>query len=312
MHGPGAGSRQKGDSSSRYGAVTSGRMGDEHPPTLTPPQLSADHVIRWPQPMDPGYASLLWRHQMMNPARSRRASYLIVAVAVVLSLTGCIKINKTDNAKTGSSPAVTSATKEVPTAKVLYDAMRKNVTAAKSVRIKGEITSAGKKMKIDIAGDRDGTNTRAMLNDGTVGAELLTVGATTYIKADAAYWAKNGSPAVAKIAAGKYIKLPAGAGTNDLKVATLLDGVFTKDLPLSGMLQKVETADVAGVPAYVLTDKVGGENGKLYISADGQSNLLRIVSLKAKSGTLDFTEWNAVAPMSAPPASEVVKIPGQP
>ena len=72
-----------------------------------------------------------------------------------------------------------------------------------------------------------------------------------------------------------------------------------------------EWADVAGVPAYVLTDRVGGENGKLYISADGQSNLLRIVRLKANSGTLDFTEWNAVAPMSAPAASEVGKIPGQ-
>ena len=248
---------------------------------------------------------------MLNHSRLRRASYLIVAVAVALSLTGCMKANKADNAKTGSSPGVTSATTEMPTAKVLYDAMRKNVSAAKSVRIKGEINTAGKQMKIDIAGDRDGKSTQAIINDGTVSAELLTVGASTYIKADAAYWTKNGSAAIAKIAAGKYIKIPAGTGTGDLKIGTLLDGIFTKDLPLAGMLQKVEATDVAGVPAYLLTDKIGGENGKLYISADGQSNLLRIVSLKANSGTLDFTEWNAVAPMSAPAASEVVKIPGQ-
>jgi uncharacterized protein YceK len=244
---------------------------------------------------------------MLNHSRPRRASYLIVAAAVALSLTGCATINKADSAKTGSSASVA---KEVPTAKVLYDAMRKNVAAAKSVHIKGEVTTAGKQMKIDIAGDRAGKNTRAVMNDGTVGAELLTVGASTYIKADAAYWAKNGSAAIAKMAAGKYIKIPARTGTDDLKVGTLLDGVFAKDLPLAGLLQKVEATDLAGVPAYVLTDKAGGENGKLYISADGQSNLLRIVSVKSSSGTMDFTDWNAVEPMSTPAASEVVKIPG--
>jgi hypothetical protein len=259
----------------------------------------------------------LWRHSMVNHSKPRRASYvrasyLLVAAAVAVSLSGCITNNKTDSAKMGSSQSATSATKEVPTAKVLYDAMRKNLAAAKSVHIKGEINSAGKKLKIDIAGDRDGKNTKATMNDGTVGAELLTVGADTYIKADAAYWAKNGSPAIAKIAAGKYIKAPAGTGASDLKVGTLLDEVFTKELPLAGALQKVEAADVAGVPAYLLTDKVGAANGKLYISADGQSNLLRIVSMNADSGTLDFTDWNAVEPMTAPPSSQVVKIPGQP
>jgi len=41
------------------------------------------------------------------------------------------------------------------------------------------------------------------------------------------------------------------------------------------------------------------------------SSLLRIVSVKVNPGTLDFTEWNAVEPISAPAASEVVKIPEQ-
>ncbi|HYO19370.1 MAG TPA: hypothetical protein VES02_11970 [Dermatophilaceae bacterium] len=126
---------------------------------------------------------------MMNHLRPRRASYLFVAAAtaVALSLSGCVTVNTTDKAKTGSAPGVSSAAKEVPTAKALYDQMRKSVTAAKSVRMKGAIDNAGKKLTIDIAGDRDGKNTQAKVNDGTSDLELLSVGGNIYIKADSAY-----------------------------------------------------------------------------------------------------------------------------
>jgi hypothetical protein len=231
-----------------------------------------------------------------------------VALAVAFSLTGCISFNKTNNAKTAETGA-TSAAKVVPSAKVLYDQMRKNVAAATSVRIKGQVTTGGKKITIDIAGDRDGKNTRAVVNDGTGEVELLTTGGSTYIKADNAYWTKNASAAAAKIAAGKYVKIPSASGTGDLKVGSLLDGAFT-DLPLSGALQKVESTDVDGTPAYLLADRLKPQSGQMYVTADGNANLLRIVSAKGNAGTLDFSEWNAVPPVSPPPAGQLVKIPG--
>jgi hypothetical protein len=231
-----------------------------------------------------------------------------VALAVAFSLSSCVTINKTDSAKTGSAKSSSAAT-VVPSPKVLYDQMRTNVTAATSVRIKGQVTTGGKKITIDIAGDRDGKNTRAVVNDGTGEVELLTTGGSTYIKADEAYWTKNASAAAAKIAAGKYVKVPATIGTGDLKVGSLLDGAFT-DLPLSGALQKVESADVDGTPAYLLADRLKPQSGRMYVTADGKSNLLRIVSAKGSAGTLDFSEWNAVPPVSPPPADQLVKVPG--
>jgi hypothetical protein len=187
--------------------------------------------------------------------------------------------------------------------------MRKNVAAATSVRIKGAVTTGGKKQTIDIAGDRDGTNTRALVNDGTGQAELLTVGGSVYIKADPAYWTKHASAAAAKVAGDKYVKVPAGIGAGSVKVGSLLDGAFT-DLPLAGALQKVEATDVDGTPAYLLADRLGAPNGQIYVSADGKALLLRIVSTKGSPGTLDFSEWNAVPPISPPPANQLVKIPG--
>jgi len=247
---------------------------------------------------------------MLNHSRPCRASYLIVAATVALSLTGCVTINKVADTKTNSSPAVTSAAKQVPTARVLYDTMRRSVAAAKSVRIKGEINTGGKTQTIDIAGDRDGKNTRALVNDGTGQAELLTVGDSVYIKADTAYWTEHASATAAAVAAGKYVKVPAGmVGTDALKVGTLLDGAFT-DLPLAGLLQKVEATDLDGTPAYVLADRLNPQAGRIYISADGKARLLRIVSVKASAGTLDFSEWDSVPPKSAPPADQLVKIPG--
>jgi hypothetical protein len=231
-----------------------------------------------------------------------------VALAVAFSLSSCVTINKTDSAKTGSAKT-SSAAPVVPSPKVLYDQMRKNVTASTSVRIKGQVTTGGKKTTIDIAGDRDGKNTRAVVSDGTGEVELLTTGGSTYIKADEAYWTKNASAAAAKIAAGKYVKVPSTIGTGDLKVGSLLDGAF-KDLPLSGALQKVESADVDGTPAYLLADRLKPQSGRMYVTADGKSNLLRIVSAKGGTGTLDFSEWNAVPPVSPPPADQLVKVPG--
>jgi hypothetical protein len=247
---------------------------------------------------------------MLNHSRPGRGSYLIVAVTVALSLTGCVTINRVADTKTGSSPAVTSAAKQVPTAKVLYDKMRNNVAAAKSVRIKGEVITGGKTQTIDLAGDRAGTNTRALVNDGTGQAELLTVGDSVYIKADTAYWTEHASATAAAVAAGKYVKVPAAmVGTDALKVGSLLDGAFT-DLPLAGLLQKVEATNLDGTPAYVLADRLNPQAGRIYISADGNARLLRIVSTKSNAGTLDFSEWDAVPPSSAPPADQLVTIPG--
>jgi hypothetical protein len=252
----------------------------------------------------------------MSYAGHRRESYVALAAAVTLALSAC---------SSGTSPAGKAAPAKTPTssssatgnsAAALLEQLRKSSAAAKSVRVKGTInnnasTAKAVKLNINIAGDRAGKNMQAIINDGTGEIEILTVGGQTYLKADATYWTKNGTAAIAEQAAGKYIKVPAAsaAGIGGLTIGSLLDQIFAKDMSTASKLNtKVQKTSVNGIPAYAMTTKSDGT--KIFVSADGQARLLRVQGSKSQPGTVDFTEWNAVPPVSAPPADQLVNIPG--
>lgn len=241
--------------------------------------------------------------------RHSRTPSLVLVVAVLLSLSACTSTTASASAKTNSSS--TSGARAAPTAAAVYQLMRKSGAAAKSVRMRGTYTNNGQELQIDAAGDRAGRTMKLLVNFGLGGIEVLKVNDDFYIKADAAFWTRlDGSAAISALAAGKYVKVPPGsaAGMGDFRLGALLDQVLANDVFSAGRLNtKVKTTDVDGVPAYLLTTKVGGD-AKIYVSADGQARLLRAGG--TKSGTLDFTEWDSVVPTSAPPANQLVKIPG--
>jgi hypothetical protein len=234
------------------------------------------------------------------PAGARRRGWIIpvVAIIAVIAVIGGLVIWR----------VATSG----PSAADVYQQIRTSAAEAKSVHVKGAFTENGKTLQIDAAGDRAGTNTTVIVNDGTGKLEVLTVNGNYYLKADAAFWSKNGSAAVAKLAADKYVKVPASmaAGMSDLKMGALLDKILAKDMSTANKLStNVEKTELNGVPAYVLTDKIGSDGSKIYASADGQARLMRLVGPKSE-GSLDFTEWDAVPPVSAPPADQIVSLPG--
>ena len=249
----------------------------------------------------------------MSYAGHRRTSYLALVAVVALALSACTSTTSANKAKPQSA---TSATMTGNLAAALFQQLHKSGAAAKSVRVKGvitngSITNKAVKVQIDIAGDRAGKNTRAIVNDGTGAIEILTAGGQTYLKADTAYWTKNGTPANAKLAAGRYIKIPTGsaAGTSIPTVGKLLDQLFATNMSTADKLNtKVEKTVVNGVPAYLMTTKA--DDTKIYVSADGKALLMRVVGSKGQQTTLDFTEWNAVPPMSAPTADQLAKMPG--
>ena len=232
------------------------------------------------------------------PARAGRRGWivaLVAGIAVLAVIAGLV---------------VWGVSKRGPSAAEVYQQMRTSAAAAKSVHIKGSFIDNGKKLQLDIAGDRAGTNSKVIANDGTDTVEVLTVNGSYYFKADAAFWNKNGGAAVAKLTAGKYVKVPAAAATGmgNLKVGSLLDQIFATNISaVQNLTTNVDKTEVAGVPAYLLTDKIGSNGGKIYTTADGRARLLR---LEGPKGSMNFTQWDAVSPMSPPTADQIANVPG--
>ena len=242
----------------------------------------------------------------MSFMRQRFTHHVALLTAAALSLSACAftaagGVVKASSARTAVAPA--------PSAATAYQLMRKIGATATSVHIRGAYADMGRLTQLDVAGDCTGLTMRMLVDFGTGQIEVLKVNDDFYLKADAAYWNRlEGSAAITKSAAGKYVKVPAGsaAGMGDFRVATLLGQVLTEDVSAPDKLNpKVQMTDVDGVPAYLMTAKTGGV--KLYISANGQGRLLRAES--AKTGTLNFTQWDSVEPTSPPPASQLAKTP---
>ena len=70
---------------------------------------------------------------------------------------------------------------------------------------------------------------------------------------------------------------------------------------------KVDKVDLNGTAAYLISERVATTDQlKMWVSADGASNLLKLQSAGTSPVDLTFSEWNAVAPFSAPPADQIV------
>jgi hypothetical protein len=88
----------------------------------------------------------------------------------------------------------------------------------------------------------------------------------------------------------------------DLTVDKLLDQIFTQDIARGNQLNtKMDKTDVGMVPVLLMTAKAEGT--RIYGLADGQAHLLRVEGPKGQLGALDFTQRDALAPVSARPAN---------
>jgi hypothetical protein len=242
--------------------------------------------------------------------KHRRTSYLALAMAIAVALSACASSTAAGIAKRPGPSGPSGAMTALPTAAQAYRLMQQSGAAAKSVHVVGDYTDQGQKLQLDVSGDRAGQSMRLLVNFGTGVIDILMVKGDFYLKADAAFWMRlDGSAATAKMAAGKYVKVPAGsaAGMGSFRVGALLDQVFAQDIPSADKLNPtVQKTNVDGVPAYRLTAKTG-DGTKVYISTDSAAHLLRTES--AKNGTLDFTDWDSATTTAAPPADRQAKTP---
>jgi hypothetical protein len=185
------------------------------------------------------------------------------------------------------------------------------MAAATSAHVKGNGTSGSSLITIDIAGTRDGTNSKMIRTLGGAKGQVLTVGASQYVQGNAAFWKLTGASSDVIAAVGtKYVKTATSKDNAAVSVGDALDSLASESFTEVDMLNlKVEKTDFAGSPAYLVSERSPTpEQFTMWVSADSARHLLRLRTSGASPVDLTCTEWNAVAPFTAPPADQIVKI----
>lgn len=232
--------------------------------------------------------------------------------------------NQTSPSAAPSDPATSASTAPdntvTPSAQDLWTKARTSALAAKSGHMKGFQSNSGQKLTIDLAGTTDGTNQQITMTGADAAGStirgtmtLLTVGGAYYVKGDQTFWTKQGglTPAQFKMLNGKYIKAPAASGKafGSFTLKMMLDAAFKVEnlSTLENLTTKVEKTTHAGVPAYKITPK-SSDGTTIIVTADDNAHLLQIATTYDNAPLqYEFSQWNAVPVVKAPPANQIVK-----
>ncbi|MGK5629961.1 hypothetical protein [Streptomyces sp. URMC 123] len=240
-----------------------------------------------------------------RPAGRDRARTAAVVGAVCAGLTAALA------GCAGEDPdAGTNGVGKLPATQIQGKA-REAAVGAGAVRLSGSVVTKGRTYKLDMRLKQGGGTGQLSTNDSTF--ELLRVGNDLYLKADAAFWArqeKNGEPgrpdnqAASKLD-DKYVKVPSGdpaykqlSGFTEKNL--LLDGL----LGLPGELATGERGTVGATRTIRITGG-NGEGGSLDVSLEGAPYPLRL-ERAGGAGVLELADWNQDFELKAPGKDQIV------
>ena len=237
------------------------------------------------------------------PSLNHLAGASVLAAAAVLSATAC-----------GSSSSSTSALAGMSPDQIVQKSVA-DLKAASSVRITGQVVNSGQTIAVDL------TDVAAKGCQGTIGlaapatsstkavsgtADIVEVDSTVYMKLSDSFFTSAGLPASEfSQVSGKYIKLASGsnlASFAQLCDPSTLSTAFSKE---DTGFAKAGTATINGQPTLALKQPKNPSNGTVYVSESATPQILRIAG-PAGQGSIDFSDYNAPATITAPPASQIV------
>ena len=239
--------------------------------------------------------------------RSTRLLASLASAAIVI--TGCGSATDPPEVTATTSRAVAPNGVEKLAAAGIVAKARKAVVQTSAVRVKGDITDSGQRIRFDmrLLADRGGTGT-LMLQGGSV--RITRIGRRVYMKGSAAFWTATASSAAAKLFADRWLKGSASEpGMAPLIRFTDLDALMTdlfKDVP-ERVLRKGRARQIGGHRAITVT-MTGPDGGLLYVALDGEPYPLRIQARPGarEPGRVEFLDYDKRFVLRAPPASQTI------
>jgi hypothetical protein len=225
-----------------------------------------------------------------------RSGLLVLAAAAVVALAGC-----SDGPARPPGPATTADSR---TAAALIAGLKTALSGARSVHVAGDVTEGGSTDHLDLALTRSALS-GSIESAGTT-LEIIDPGNLAYIKVTSAFLRLAKAPASAcQRVCGKYVATSASQGKK-----------IIGNLTMSGLLNELSdslpryirsgTTTIGGQQALILH---GTDGSTLDVAAAGPPYPLRAVAPNSSAaGELAFSQWNAVPPIVAPAASQVINL----
>lgn len=202
----------------------------------------------------------------------------------------------------GSTPSAESLAQVLP-------AMQAAVDSAQSVRVSGTAVQGSQSATINMSLAAPGSAAGSVTYQGA-SLTVLIVGGNTYIQITGGFlqFAKISPPDCGTVC-GKYIEVPASETSQFASLFSIQD-LFKQAFNSIPSSARHNTSDIFEPTTYdgqpALEVSIGGNT---LVVAKGAKPYLLAASNSA-GDNLVFSEWNAVPPITAPPAGDVVSLSG--
>jgi hypothetical protein len=242
------------------------------------------------------------------PSLLRTVTASLLAGVIALPVAAC-------SSGGSSGPGTSSAGSLSGTPDQIVQQAVSDLKAATSLRINGSVISQGTNITIDF------TDVAAHGCQGTLAlaasasssgaavsglADLVEVNSTVYMKLDKSFFKNLGLPTAAfSEVTGKYIKVTSTselANFAQLCDPSTLAGSFDKEL--TGFV-KDGTSTVDGQAAESFKQPAHAGSGIVSVSESATPEIVRLQGTGGE-GQVDFTDYDAPATITAPPASDVI------
>lgn len=226
-----------------------------------------------------------------------RCALPLVLAAVALAGCGSSSSNSSSSSSSSSGNGVAAKTPDQ-----ILSAAEQAAESAQSVRISGAVSSGGQPVALNLA-LVNGKGASGTISSGGVGADIIEVNKTVYLKGSDNFWRHVAGAGAAQLFHGKWLKAPANGNFAAFSQFTDLNGLFQKLFASGhGTLQKGATTTIDGQKVIALTDTA--KQGTLYVATTGKPYPVQLKKTGSDGGHIDFTDYNQSFNL-APPKNAV-------
>lgn len=217
----------------------------------------------------------------------------------------------------------------VPPLEDVWPEVSESIQNAESVAIEGNVAQGDQDMSVTMSGQIDDSSYAGSVSMGEAQVQVIGNAENTYMKPNGVFYEEMGSAALRDLVGEKWLEVPAEDG--GFTMSTFWSS-FSEEIPAadefgdSEYTREVVDHDGEEVYKYSGTSAENGEPVAIYVTKDNK--LVRVeveqgedassenlsaeasASPDAGSGTVDFSDWDAVEPVDMPVQDEVFAIPG--